>query len=79
VIERGQMNTPPAPFPSQRIDRDSVYTDGDLRLMLNLSTAATAKARRLGRLRFARQGRQVLYRGQWVLDWLDREAGEVER
>ncbi|HEV8066212.1 MAG TPA: hypothetical protein VGP76_00650 [Planctomycetaceae bacterium] len=57
-----------------RIDANAVYTDGDLRLSLDLTSATTSRARRTGRLRYTRQGRTILYRGLWVLDWLERES-----
>ena len=53
-----------------KIDPDSIYDDGSLVLMLDVSTATLARARRDGRLRYTRQGRRVLYLGQWILDWL---------
>lgn len=53
---------------------DGVYSDGDVRLMLSVTDAALTRARRAGRLRFMRAGRCVLYRGRWLLDWLESEA-----
>lgn len=50
---------------------DGVYTDGDLRLALDISGAALAQARRRGELRFARRGRTLLYCGLWVMQWLE--------
>ena len=57
-----------------RIDADAIYTDGDIRLMLGLTCATLARARRDGDLRYSRQGHCLLYRGRWVLDWLERDA-----
>jgi hypothetical protein len=57
-----------------KIDPQSVYDDGALILMLDISSAALTRARRDGRLRFTREGRRVLYLGQWVLDWLAASA-----
>lgn len=57
-----------------RIESDGVYTDGDVRLMLGLTSAALARARRDGLLKFSRQGHSILYRGVWLLDWLERDA-----
>lgn len=57
-----------------RIDPDGVYSDGDVRLLLGLSSSALARARREGSLRFSRQGNSLLYRGVWLLDWLERDA-----
>lgn len=65
------MNPPP------RIDPDAIYHNGDTYLMLGLSSATLARARREHRLRFSRQGRAILYRGQWLLDWLECSAATV--
>jgi hypothetical protein len=56
------------------IDPAAVYDNGTLRMRLGLTDAQIAKARREGRLRFARQGRRVFYLGRWLLDWLHAEA-----
>jgi hypothetical protein len=48
----------------------AVYDDGALYCSLGLTTATLARARRSGRLRFSRQGKRVLYLGEWVMDWL---------
>ncbi len=58
------------------IEPDAIYTDGDIRLALGLTTATLSRARRDGRLRYSRQGRTLLYRGSWLLDWLERDASE---
>jgi len=57
-----------------RINADGVYSDGDVRLLLEVTSAALARARRDGELRFSRQGHSILYRGVWLLDWLERDA-----
>ena len=57
-----------------RIDSEAIYHDGDVRLLLGLTAASTARARREGRLRYTRQGHSILYRGQWLIDWLERDA-----
>jgi len=60
------------------IHPDAVYLDGEIRLALSLTSAALARARRERKLRFTRQGHQILYRGQWLLDWLESEAVQPE-
>lgn len=55
------------------INPQGIYTDSTLVLGLGLTHAALAKARRSGELRFARKGRRALYRGTWILNWLDGE------
>ncbi|MGZ0174326.1 MAG: helix-turn-helix domain-containing protein [Planctomycetales bacterium] len=57
-----------------RIEPDGVYSDGDVRLLLGLSSATLARARRNGALRFSRQGNSLLYRGTWLLQWLENDA-----
>ena len=62
------MKDPTKPI---RIEPDAIYDDGALVLTLGLTHAAIARARRNGRLRYTRNGRRILYRGQWILDWLE--------
>lgn len=53
-----------------KIDPESYY-DGDLLFsLLDLPHSTLARARRSGRLRYTRAGNRILYRGQWILDWL---------
>ena len=60
-----------------RIDPDAVYHDREVRIGLNLSSATLARARRNKTLRFSRQGHSVLYRGQWLIDWLESTAAAL--
>jgi hypothetical protein len=53
-----------------RIDPDAFYNDGQLRLVLGVTTRTLTQARRAGHLCFTRKGRRLLYRGEWVIDWL---------
>ncbi len=64
----------PDPTSPVRIDPDGIYDDGALVLSLGLTHAALQRARRDGRLRHIRSGRRILYRGQWLLDWLHATA-----
>lgn len=57
-----------------RIDPAGIYHDGEARLLLGLTDATMARARREGRLRYTRQGHRIIYRGQWIIDWLERTA-----
>jgi hypothetical protein len=61
-------------FTPARIDPDGIYHEGHACLLLDLPSATLIRARRDGRLRFTRQGRRVLYRGRWLLEWLDADA-----
>jgi hypothetical protein len=56
-----------------KIEPAAVYDNAALRLA-PFSAATLARARQSGRLRFARQGHRVIYRGQWLIDWLESEA-----
>lgn len=62
-----------------QIQRNGIYTDGPLVLGLGLTHAALARARRTGELRFTKVGKQTLYRGEWVLAWLERKCKGVRR
>ena len=58
-----------------QIDRDAVYCDHAIRCILHqLPESLFVTARRTGALRFSRRGRQVFYRGEWILDWLLSDA-----
>jgi hypothetical protein len=56
------------------IDPDAVFDDGALYQTLGLTETALATARRAGTLRYARQGKRILYLGKWVLTWLESTA-----
>ena len=56
------------------IEPSGLYDDGALQFAAGLSPAALARARQSGRLRHTRQGKRILYLGQWLLDWLDAES-----
>jgi hypothetical protein len=56
------------------IDPEAVYDDGAIRQSLGLTDAALATARRVGVLRYSRQGKRVLYLGRWILEWLETAA-----
>ena len=53
------------------IDPDALYDDRALRQSLGLTAATMAAARRSGSLRHTRKGKRTLYKGAWVLAWLD--------
>jgi hypothetical protein len=57
---------------------DAIYHDGQARLLLGLPGVTLDRARREGRLRYARQGGKVIYRGAWLLAWLEAEADSQE-
>jgi hypothetical protein len=53
---------------------DALYDDGALRQAIGLTPATLAAGRRAGTLRHVRRGKRILYRGSWVLTWLERES-----
>jgi hypothetical protein len=59
------------------IDPDALYDDGALCLSLGVTSSSVAAARRAGTLRYARQGKRTLYKGAWILAWLESEAAVV--
>jgi hypothetical protein len=61
------------------IDPGAVYDDGAVVLALDIPSATLARARRDGRLRYTRQGRRVLYLGQWILNWLASDAAPATK
>lgn len=54
----------------------ALYTDAALTQALGIRRGTLARARREGRLRHFRAGNVVLYRGEWVLDWIGRGAAD---
>jgi hypothetical protein len=57
-----------------RIEPEALYDDGALHQAIGLSTATLAAARRSGALRHTRRGNLTLYKGAWILAWLESEA-----
>ncbi len=58
------------------IQPDAWYDDR-LFFDLDIRPAVLKEARRSGQLRFVRKGNTTLYRGAWVLAWLDPSAEPV--
>ena len=56
------------------IEPEALYDDGALRQALGLTPSTLAAARRSGELRYTRQGKRTLYKGAWVLAWLEADA-----
>jgi hypothetical protein len=56
------------------LDPTAVFDDGALYCVLGISAASLARARRDGHLRYTRQGRRILYLGEWVTNWLRQSA-----
>ena len=53
---------------------EALYDDSALGQVLGLSAASLAAARRSGSLRHTRKGMRTLYKGKWVLAWLETES-----
>ena len=56
------------------IEPEALYDDASLRQSLGLSPTALSSARRSGTLRHIRKGKRTLYKGVWVLAWLESES-----
>ena len=56
------------------IQPDALYDDGALHQAIGLTAATLAAARRAGSLRYTRQGKRTLYKGTWILAWLEAAA-----
>jgi hypothetical protein len=55
------------------IDPDAWYSDGQARILLGLAGATLTRARRSGDLRHTKVGHRILYRGAWLVEWLNGE------
>jgi hypothetical protein len=56
------------------IQPEAFYDDWTLSEALGLPLGTIAAARRTGALRYTQKGKRTLYRGSWVLTWLDPPA-----
>ncbi len=56
-----------------KIHPEAVYDAASL-CLAGFSLGTLAKARRAGRLRFAKHGSRIIYRGAWLIEWLEAEA-----
>jgi hypothetical protein len=56
------------------IQPDAYYDDWMLSEALGLPLGTIATARRTGALLHTQKGKRTLYRGSWVLSWLDSPA-----
>jgi hypothetical protein len=65
------------PATGAKIDPAAIYDDASLYAELEISLQAIASARREGRLRHTRQGRRILYLGEWVIAWLTADSAPV--
>jgi hypothetical protein len=54
-----------------RIDPEATFDDGSLSQCLGLSSSALGRARREGLLRYCTVGNRCLYKGRWILAWMD--------
>jgi len=57
------------------IDPTTIYDEGAVSLALDIPLSTIDRARRTGRLRFARTGRRVFFLGQWLIQWFESEQG----
>ena len=62
-----------------KVDPDAIYDDAALALGLGVTQSTLARARRTGELRSTRKGRRVLYRGEWIIAWLEGNATQRQQ
>ncbi len=56
------------------IEPAGFYDDLAVKRLLDISEQDQKKGRDFGDLKYTKKGRQILYRGQWLIDWLQPEA-----
>ena len=66
-------------FDDNRIDPQQWYSDGDIKTILDIQLDAQRKARDAGQLKYTQRGITCLYRGQWVLDWLENDQADASQ
>lgn len=54
-----------------RIEPESFYDGAAIYQALGLTAGTLAAGRRSGLLRFSRRGNRVIYKGAWLLAWLE--------
>ena len=59
-----------------QVQPDAFYADEVLRDRLGFSESTMSRARKAGELRYAKRGHRILYRGDWLLKWLEADAAE---
>ncbi len=62
--------------PKLRLDAEAYYDEETLRVA-GLCGEALRRARQSGRLKYKPVGREVIYKGAWLIAWLDAE-GDAE-
>ncbi len=60
-----------SPDGGRRIQEGEWYSDRDVLLILDINRDAQQKAREAGRLQFIERGGTYLYKGEWILAWLN--------
>ena len=61
------------------IDPTAIYDGPAIRLMLGVTSATLARARRDGSLRSRTIGKRTVYMGRWVLAWLDSDQSRTQK
>lgn len=56
---------------SAKIDPEAVYCQSEICEALGITARRLGNAAVAGEVRFAALGSQRMFRGQWVLDWLE--------
>ena len=56
------------------VNPTSIYDDSTIQQSLGISAESLKRARKMRKLRFAKNGHRILYLGRWLIDWLESEA-----
>jgi hypothetical protein len=59
-----------------RIIRDAYYDGPSATIALGIGETSLARARRSGALRHVRRGGRIMYKGEWLDEWLSGTAGD---
>ncbi len=54
-----------------QIDPNAIYKSEDVKAILKIGPMTLGNACKSGRLKYAQQGKQRFFRGQWLLDYVD--------
>jgi hypothetical protein len=66
--------TPEAPPLPPAIEPTAVYDLAQARAVLNLAASTLEREVALRRIRYARRGGRLLFKGQWLLQWVEDAA-----
>lgn len=59
---------------SLMVNRDGIYDLGTVCLALDIRQSTLNRARREGRLKYAREGNRIFFLGKWLIEWLEKDC-----